>query len=379
MTATQSGATVSESTDDADQPRTRPFDRERAGELVAAGVAAVVLVWAMFHLTGWDAPLGALVCWFLLFVALVGVVVRQRHGILELKDRLASICITAGTIVALIPLVLVLFYVATRGAPVVFRHFPSLEVLRKDVINLGPRDPVSKGGWGLKEAVIGTFEQVGLAILFSVPIGVLAATYLNEIGGRLAAVVRTVADAMTGLPSIIAGLFVYVAWVKSLGEGFSGLAAAFALAVVMLPTIVRTAEEVLRIVSDHLREAALALGAPEWRMVLRVVLPTARTGLVTAAILGVARAVGETAPVYLTAFGNTRTNTNPFHGAQDDLPLRIYALARAASDADVAAAWGGALLLTLIILTLFTLARILGTGSRGGRWSPSAIVRRVRQ
>jgi phosphate transport system permease protein len=170
-------------------------------------------------------------------------------------------------------------------------------------------------------------------------------------------------------------LFVYSAWIlPQKTKGFSGFAAAMALSVVMLTTIVRTAEEVLRIVSDHLREAALALGAPEWRMVLRVVLPTARTGLVTAAILGVARGVGETAPVLLTAFGSAHTNVNPFSGPQDDLPLRIYQLVRSPSNNNVHVAWGGALLLVLIILTLFTLARIVGVGGgrRTGRFRRSA-------
>jgi phosphate transport system permease protein len=138
-----------------------------------------------------------------------------------------------------------------------------------------------------------------------------------------------------------------------------------ALTIVMLPTVVRTAEEVLRIVSNSLREAALALGAPEWRTVLQVVIPTARTGLVTAALLGVARAVGETAPVLFTAFGNQHTNGNPFSGAQADLPLEVYSLVRQPRGSSVEVAWGGALVLVALILTLFTLARVLGTGSPG--------------
>jgi phosphate transport system permease protein len=244
---------------------------------------------------------------------------------------------------------------------VVLNKFPRFPFLRQDLRHFSPRDPVSKAG--MEQAIIGSIEQVGLATAMTVPIGVLTATYLNEVGGRFASCVRTIADAMTGLPSIIAGLFIYAAWVQPQHEkGFSGFAAAIALAVVMLPTVIRTAEEVLRLVSGHLREAALALGAPEWRVVLRVVIPTARTGLVTAAILGVARAVGETAPVLLTAFGSPRTNLNPFRGTQDDLPMRIYLLVRSPSDSNNAAAWGGALLLLLVILTLFTLARMLGSG-----------------
>ncbi len=139
-----------------------------------------------------------------------------------------------------------------------------------------------------------------------------------------------------------------------------------ALAIIMLPTIVRSSEEVLRIVSDNLREAALALGAPEWRMVLKVVLPTARAGLVTASILGVARAVGETAPVLLTAFGTSDTNWNPFKGVQSDLPIQIYQLYKLDLTSPTAEAWGAALLLVFIVLTLFTLARILSSLGPGG-------------
>jgi phosphate transport system permease protein len=346
-----------------DRPRPRAVDRDQLLELGATALGAAALVWAPFHLAGWDAPLGAFLCWMSAFITLYAVVVRQRHGLLELKDRLATLIVVAAACAALVPLFLVLLFVLRRGLPVVLRDFPRFPFVFHDLRKFGPNDPVSQAG--MKQAMIGTLEQVGLATVFTVPVGILAATYLNEVGGRYAQIVRTIADAMTGLPTIIAGLFIYSAWVKPQGtSGFSGFAAAMALSVVMLPTVVRTAEEVLRIVSNHLREAALALGAPEWRMILRVVIPTARTGLVTAAILGVARAVGETAPVLLTAFGNRLTNWNPFHGAQDDLPLRIYQFVRSPSDNNVAAAWGGALLLVLIVLTLFALARILGSGRR---------------
>jgi phosphate transport system permease protein len=346
-----------------DLPRRSRFDTDRAAELAASALAAAVGVWTPFHLAGWDAPFGFVLCWYVAFLTIYGITVQQRHGALVRRDRLATAMIGAGTIVALLPLFLVLWFVIRHGLPVVLSRFPSFPFLRQDLRNFSPRDPVSKAG--MSQAIIGSLEQVGLATAMTVPVGVLTATYLNEVGGRFAAGVRTVADAMTGLPSIIAGLFIYAAWVQPQHEnGFSGLAAAIALGVVMLPTVVRTAEEVLRLVSGHLREAALALGAPEWRVVLRVVIPTARTGLVTAALLGVARAVGETAPVLLTAFGSPRMNLNPFRGTQDDLPMRIYLLVRSPSDSNNAAAWGGALLLLLVILTLFTLARILGSGAR---------------
>jgi phosphate transport system permease protein len=349
-----------------DRPRTTPFPWARVAELAASAVAAAAVVWTPFHLVRLNAPFGFVICWFAAFAAIFGVVVRQRHGQLELKDGLATVVVWTGLLLALLPLGLLLGFVMVKGAKVVFTNFPSFPFLRQDMRHWSPSGPSSRAG--MKAAMIGTVEQVGLATMASVPLGVLAATYINEIGGRYATVVRTIADAMTGLPSIIAGLLIYFLWVIPLApNGNSGFAAAMALTIVMLPTVVRTAEEVLRLVSDSLREAALALGAPEWRTVMQVVIPTARTGLVTAAILGVARAIGETAPVLFTAFGNPRTVLNPFSGKQADMPYTIYQLARAPRGSAVAVGWGGALVLMAIILTLFTLARILGTGAPGSR------------
>jgi phosphate transport system permease protein len=186
---------------------------------------------------------------------------------------------------------------------------------------------------------------------------------MHEIRGRLAPVIRFFVDAMSGLPSIVAGLLVYTVWILELGQGFSGMAAAVALTILMLPTITRTAEEILRTIPDSLREASLALGAPQWRVVTRVVLPTARSGLITAAILGVARAIGETAPILLTASYASSTNTSPFTGKQASLPMFVYQLIRQPSATQQARAWTGALVLLLTVLVLFLTARYIG--SRG--------------
>jgi phosphate transport system permease protein len=347
-----------------DRPRRQSFDRERVVEQAWSLAATGALTWTVFHLAGWNAAFGFVFCWFASFIVVFGVVVRQRHGSLQLKDRLATAFVAVGTSIALLPLVLILYYVAVKGAREALTNFPHFLVT--DMKGVGSLK--SSASAGMKHAIIGSVEQVGLAFLFSVPVGILAAAYLNEIGGRAAGVIRTVVSAMTGLPSIIAGIVVYTAWVSPRGvHGASGLAAAMALSIVMLPTIVRTAEEVLTIVPGSLREAALALGAPEWRVVVRVVLPTARAGLVTAALLGVARAVGETAPVLATAFGTPRTNANPFRGDQADLPLQIYQLIFSTQHSSITEAWGAAFLLIAIILTLFTLARILGTGGQRTR------------
>src|SRR5260370_2187487 len=198
------------------------------------------------------------------------------------------------------------------------------------------------------------------------------AVFLNDVGGRLVRPVRFIVNAMSGVPSIVAGLFIFAAWIVQLGNKFSGLAGALALSVLMLPTVTRTAEEMLRIVPDGLREASLALGAPEWRTVSGVVLPTARAGLLTAVILGVARAVGETAPLIMTAFGASILNLNPFKEAQSSLPLMIYSLIRSPQQAQADRAWTEAFVLIALVLALFTLARILaGRAVGGGKRGPS--------
>jgi phosphate transport system permease protein len=245
---------------------------------------------------------------------------------------------------------------------VVFARF---HFLTADMSQAGGSNPVTAVGAGA--AILGTLEQVGIATLLTVPLGILTATYLVESRSVLARVVRNVVDAMTGTPSIIAGIFLYVIWVLPHGvNGKTGVTAALALSVLMLPLITRAALEVIRIVPGSLREAALALGAPQWRVVLRVVLPTARVGLITAAILGVARTAGETAEVLFTAGGNSHYNLNPVHGFQDDLPLRIFELIGQPSVNAIREAWGIAFVLVAVVLGLFVAARFVGSAGTGG-------------
>ena len=227
--------------------------------------------------------------------------------------------------------------------------------------SVGPEAPSTQTG-GL-QAIVGTFEQVGIAMVISVPLGILTAVYLNEVKGRLARPTRIFVDAMSGVPSIVAGLFIYTVLVAN-GAGFSGFAAALALSVLMLPTVTRTCEVVLRLVPDGLREASLAMGAPEWRTTWGVILPTARTGIITAMILGVARVVGETAPLIMTAFGSATLNVNPFSGPQAALSLSSFQLFGSSQTADVERAWVFAFVLLAIVLILFVAARLQGERRR---------------
>jgi len=199
----------------------------------------------------------------------------------------------------------------------------------------------------------------------SVPLGFTCAIFLNEVGGPLRRPVRIFVDAMSGVPTIVAGLFIYAVWVS--GHSWSGFAAALAISISMLPIITRTSEEVLRLVPDGLREASLALGGSQWKTVWKVVLPTAASGLVTSVILGVARAIGETAPLIMTAFGAYTINSNPFSGAQAALPLYIYHLITESSDKTVQQrAWSASLVLMLMVLALFTLARLVSRRAKRG-------------
>jgi len=230
----------------------------------------------------------------------------------------------------------------------------------------GGTNPVTEVGAGA--AIMGTIEQVGIATLLTVPIAILTATYLVESRSLLARVVRNVVDAMTGTPSIIAGLFLYLVWVaphRTDGYGKTGITAACALSILMLPLVTRASIEVIKIVPGGLREAALGLGAPPWRVVLQVVIPTARVGLITASILGVARTTGETAEVLFTAGGNSHYNLNPLHGQQDDLPLRIFQLIFQPSVNATREAWGVAFVLVFVVLGLFVVARAIGSSNGG--------------
>jgi phosphate transport system permease protein len=340
-------------------------------ELVGSLVAAVCLMWVVFSLFVGSAPIGQGLCTVLAFFSIYGVISWLRHGVLAMKDRLATVLIWSGALCALVPLVAILAYLLIKGGIVLVSHFPHFLV--HDNSQAGPSDPYTSAG--VLAAIVGTVEQVGIATIVTVPIAIMTATFLNETRNGFARAVQMVVDAMTGTPEIIAGLFVYLLWVVPRGvNGKSGMAAAMALSVMMLPFVTRASQEVLRIVPGSLREASLALGAPQWRVVLRIVIPTARAGLVTVAILGVARAVGETAAVLFTAGGsaNAHVNWNPFHGIQVNLPLYVFQFATSSSNKQVQEGWGAALVLMLFVLTLFALARLIGSSKPGRRIVPWA-------
>jgi len=346
-----------------DRPqRKRSVPRSTVIEMGGSAVAATALVWFCFTIAGITGPLGFAFCVLAAFVVIYGLICWQLYGVLAMKDRLATVAIWGGAVAAFIPLVAVILYVIIKGAAVVLARFPHFFIA--DMSGLTANSPVTAVGAGA--AIVGTIEQVGIATLITVPLGVLTATYLVNNWNTFARLVSMVVDAMTGSPAIIAGLFIYLLWVVPQKEnGQTGFAAALSLSVMMLPIVTRASQEVIAIVPGSLREAAFALGSPQWRSTLRVVLPTARVGLITAMILGIARVAGETAPVLFTAGGNAHYNLNPFSGKQDDLPLRVYELIFQSGVNINRDAWGVAFVLVLVVVTLFILARLIGAKKPG--------------
>ncbi|OJF09999.1 phosphate ABC transporter permease PstA [Couchioplanes caeruleus] len=279
------------------------------------------------------------------------------------RNRMWRAAIYVACMLAILPLASVVWTLVSKGAARLDANF-----FGTSMNNIGARDP----NGGAYHAIIGTLEQVGLATLMAVPLGVLGAIYLVEYGrGRFALTVRFFVDVMTGIPSIVAGLFVLAFWVLIVSPWFnngtprfSGFAASLALTVLMLPTIVRSTEEMLRLVPGPLREGAYALGVPQWKTIVKVVLPTALPGIVTGIMLAVARAAGETAPVLLVAGGAAAINFDPFGGNQSSLSLFVYQQAGDASKYAPDRAWTAALTLVALVLVLTIAAKLLARRNR---------------
>jgi phosphate transport system permease protein len=320
------------------------------GSAISAFALSQLLYETILPLSG---ALGFLLTCYVFFIAISWLAVREIRGTVRAKDHLARLVVWTGASLAIIPLVLVVLYVIGKGY-----HSLRPQFFSQDQRYVGALSDSTEGGGA--HAIIGTLQQVGIASLIAVPLGITTAIYMNEVKGRLAKPLRTVVDAMSAVPSIVAGLFIYAAWILALGNQQTGLAGSLALSVLFLPTVTRTAEVVLRLVPGGLREASLALGGTEWRTTSRVVLPTSRSGLVTAVILGVARVIGETAPLILTVGGAFIMNWNPLSGKQDSLPFFVFRLIRFPQEAQIARAWTGALVLLILVLVLFVIARAIG-------------------
>jgi len=275
---------------------------------------------------------------------------RDPAGWRRTKNRIATILMVLAFVLVIIPLGFVLYTVIAKGASVISWSFLTGPIVPQVV-------PADVGGIG--PAVLGTLEITGIATVMAVPLGVLGAIYLNEYGGKgvLARLIGFMSDVMTGVPSIVMGLFLFSIWV--LHFGFSGFAGALALACLMLPIVIRSTYEMLRLVPDPLREASYAVGATKARVTTTVVLPAALGGIVSGALLAIARAAGETAPLLFTILTVFTANPNIFSGANTAIPTQIFSNAASPYVGAQARAWGAALTLIVIAFILMIAARIV--------------------
>jgi phosphate transport system permease protein len=275
---------------------------------------------------------------------------REPASWRKTKNQIMTGLMVLAMLIIMVPLVFVLYTVISKGAGIISGQFLTAAI-PPNVL------PANIGGMG--PAVIGTLEITALASVIAIPLGVLGAIYLNEYGKKnvLAKIIGFMADVMTGVPSIVMGLFIFSIW--TLHFGFNGTGGAFALACLMLPVVIRSSQEMLSLVPDALREGSYALGASRARVTVTVVLPTAIGGIVSGALLAVARAAGETAPLLFTILTVTSTNTNVFSGANTALPAQIFANATSPYNGAQARAWGAALTLIVIAFILLVGARII--------------------
>ncbi len=342
-------------------PSTIPADvgkALRARQLPVAGTRVVVAIALLsgvgvFVASG-SAFRGALAAWLLTFVVPVWSAVVE--GTRKAADRLVTLLVASAFALAMVPLISILYTVLSKG----------LNVLGVDFLTFSMRNVVGEGG-GVYHAMVGTLLITGAATIISVPIGLFAAIYLVEYadGNRLSRWLRFLVDVMTGIPSIVAGLFAYAVFVLFFGEGVRlGVGGSVALSVLMIPIVVRSSEEMLKLVPHELREAAYALGVPKWRTVVKVVLPTALAGIVTGVTLSIARVIGETAPLLIIAGATDSVNFNLFDGRMATLPVFAYASQRnpgVPPEFSIDRAWGAALVLLLIVMVLNLVARIVSS------------------
>jgi phosphate transport system permease protein len=342
--------------------RLRTVRAEESLTLLGAAFAALGLTWVLYErVLPLSGAFGFWVCWYLVFVIFYLVTAGMQWNGLVVRDKAMAVIVSSGGVFATAVVLEQIGYSFVKGLAAISH----VNFWTTTMAAAAPTSPLSVGG--ITHAAVGSLEQLGLATLFSVPLGITSAVFLAEVGGALARPVRTIVNAMTALPSVVAGLFIYALAVLTLGVPESGFAASLAISIIMLPTVTRAAEVVLRIVPGTLREASFALGASHWRTVWRVILPTARSGLATAVVLAMARGFGETAPILLTAGYSNFMNDNPFHGWQATLPTSIYYWVADEGNAPryIERAFGAGFALMLVVVVLFSIARILGGGRPG--------------
>lgn len=328
-----------------------PSDRIRDGLIFFASILASYLLVAA-------TPMKGKLAYFFTFFAILTLANALnsflRYGFSAAKDAAVKTLVGVGALLTVMPIASILATVISKG----YKGL-KFNLFTQDMSLATPTDPLTNGG--LVHAISGTVMLVSLSLIMSVPLGILTALYLTEIRGRFSKPIKFLVQAMSGVPSIVAGLFILSAVLYPITKGYSGFMGSLALTILMIPTIARTSEEVLNLIPQDLREAGTALGGTQWRTVAMIVLPAARSGLITAMILGVARIAGETAPLLLLTGGGDKVNGNPFHDPIGSLPYYIWKSFNAGSEEAITRAWAGLLVLVVLILILFTTARFLST------------------
>lgn len=349
------------------------FSRNDLFNLLGSAASAITLTYLLFGvLAPFEGILGFMVVAMVTFLGVYGFMVSLTGSRPVVVDKVMSALFASGAALAFGALGTVIIFTLWRGR----LALTNWNLYVQDMSEAGPLDPLSVGGIG--HAIVGSLIIIGIAVVITVPLGLSCAVYLNETDSRLSRFVRTMVDAMTALPSILAGLFIFATWILILGLQRSGMAAAISVSIMMLPIIIRSADVVLRLVPGNLREASAALGAPAWRTVWHVVLPTARSGLATAVILGIARGVGETAPVLLTSGFAASINVDPLRNPMVSLPLATFEFVRSPQPELISRGFATATVLMVLVLLLFSVARIFG-GRPAGHVSRRQRQRRTKQ
>jgi phosphate transport system permease protein len=322
---------------------------------VGSALAAISLTWVLFtQLLAATGVVGFILVAFTLHVFIFGLITSTDSPGPIVREKVWAVIVHSAAVVLLFALAMILGYTIYRGLDAL----PHWNFYTQDMSNASGTDPLTVGG--ISHAIVGTLIMIAIALIVTIPLGITCAVYLVEFPGKAARFVQTIVEAMTALPSIIAGLFIYATLIITFHVPKSGFAAAMAISVMMLPIIIRASVVVLRLVPGTLKEASYALGSSHWKTVWTVVLPTARSGLATAVILGTARGIGETSPVLITAGFTAAMNTDPFHGPMISLPLYVFKAVGTGQPNMIVRAFGAATVLLLLVFILFVIARLIG-------------------
>lgn len=343
--------------------------REDVLRVIGALAAAIATTaWLVTQILPISGALPFIAIAYPLFLLYFVILISFDENRVTIVDRVWAVLIHSAALVLLLALAVVIGFTLARGS----EAFIHPNFWTEDLSLAGPLDPLTAGG--MLHAAIGTLIMITISLAIAIPLGLLGAIYITEFPSPLANVVQTVVEAMTALPSIVCGLFIYATYVLLFGFDKSGFAASLAITIMILPIIIRSSVVVLRLVPQTLKEASLATGASRWRTVWHVVLPTSRSGLMTAIVLGTARGIGETSPVLLTAGYTTFYNFNPFSGPMVSLPFATFTLVKSPEETQIARGFGAAAVLMTLVFILFVLARLIG-GRGPGELGPRGLAR----